>query len=113
MEYFGRSISLISGFALVLISIIISQGEQHVLSVNKFGIDYGKGFSDKEIAENVLLYQNETIGYGKISRNLFGEFFTTAQNIYFNVRYEELNKKENVTNTFAASKYFDEQQNGQ
>ena len=87
------------GFALVLIGIIISQGEQHVLSVNKFGIDYGKGFSDKEIAENVLLYQNEPSDMGKYRVTYLGDS-STAQNIYFNVRYEELNKKGNVTNTF-------------
>lgn len=94
----GGSVSHI-GFAIMLIGILISQGRQEVLSVNKFGIDYGKGFSDKEIAENVLLYQNEPTLMGKYRVTYLGDS-TTIQNIYFNVRYEELDKKGNVIRTF-------------
>lgn len=94
----GGSVSHI-GFAVMLIGILISQGRQEVLSVNKFGIDYGKGFSDKDIAENVLLYQNEPEQMGKYRVTYLGDS-SSAQNIYFNVRYEELDKKGKVTNSF-------------
>ena len=94
----GGSVSHI-GFAIMLIGILISQGRQEVLSVNKFGIDYGAGFSDKEIAENVLLYKDEPTNMGKYRVTYLGDS-TTAQNIYFNVRYEELNKKGNVRRVF-------------
>lgn len=94
----GGSVSHI-GFAIMLIGILISQGRQEVLSVNKFGIDYGKGFSDKEIAENVLLYKDEPANMGKYRVTYLGDS-TTAQNIYFNVRYEELDKKGNVRKVF-------------
>jgi cytochrome c-type biogenesis protein CcmF len=97
----GGSVSHI-GFAIMLIGILISQGRQEVLSVNKFGIDYGKGFSTKEIAENVLLYQNEPALMGKYRVTYLNDSFA-AQNIYFNVRYEELDKKGNVRNTFMLS----------
>ncbi|MFN8295421.1 MAG: cytochrome c biogenesis protein CcsA [Chitinophagales bacterium] len=94
----GGSVSHI-GFAIMLIGILISQGRQEVLSVNKFGIDYGAGFSDKEIAENVLLYKDEPANMGKYRVTYLGDS-TTAQNIYFNVRYEELDKKGNVRRVF-------------
>jgi cytochrome c-type biogenesis protein CcmF len=94
----GGSVSHI-GFAVMLIGILISQGRQEVLSINKFGIDYGSGFTTKESAENVLLYQNEPALMGKYRVTYLKDSFT-AQNIYFNVRYEELDKKGNVRNTF-------------
>lgn len=94
----GGSVSHI-GFAVMLIGILISQGRQEVLSVNRFGIDYGSGFSEKEIAENVLLYQNEPTLMGKYRVTYTGDS-VSAQNIYFNVRYEELDKKGNVRQTF-------------
>lgn len=94
----GGSVTHI-GFAVMMIGILISQGRQHVLSVNKFGIDYGKGFSEKEIAENVLLYQNEPTDMGRYRVTYLGDSVSNL-NIYFNVKYEELDKKGNVHNTF-------------
>ena len=94
----GGSVSHI-GFAIMLIGILISQGRQEVLSVNKYGIDYGKGFTDKDIAENVLLYQGEPTNMGKYRVTYLGDSFS-VQNIYFNVRYEELDKKGNVRSAF-------------
>jgi cytochrome c-type biogenesis protein CcmF len=73
----GGSVSHI-GFAIMLIGILISQGRQEVLSVNRFGIDYGSGFSDQEIAENVLLYQNEP--------TLMGKYRLPTQEILFQPR---------------------------
>ncbi|HNA39135.1 MAG TPA: cytochrome c biogenesis protein CcsA [Chitinophagales bacterium] len=98
MKIAGGSVSHI-GFAIMIIGILISQGRQEVLSVNQFGIDYGQGFSEQEIAENVLLYQNEPTKMGKYRVTYLGDS-VTAQNIYFNVRYEELDKKGNVRKAF-------------
>ena len=83
----------------MLVGILISQGKQEVLSINQFGIDYGKGFTTKESAENVLLYQNEPINMSNYRVTYLGDLFTT-RNIYFNVRYDELDKKGNIVNTF-------------
>jgi len=94
----GGSITHI-GFAIMMVGILISQGKQQVLSVNKFGIDYGKGFSDKEIAENVLLYENEPTDMGKYRVTYLGDSIS-GLNIYFNVRYEELDKNGKIYNTF-------------
>lgn len=99
MKIAGGSVSHI-GFAIMIIGILISQGRQEVLSVNQFGIDYGQGFSEQEIAENVLLYQNEPTKMGKYRVTYLG-VSVTAQNIYFNVRYEELDKKGNVRKAFS------------
>ena len=99
MKIAGGSVSHI-GFAIMIIGILISQGRQEVLSVNQFGIDYGQGFSEQEIAENVLLYQNEPTKMGKYRVTYLGDS-VTAQNIYFNVRYEELDKKGNVRKAFS------------
>lgn len=94
----GGSISHI-GFGVMLVGILISQGRQEVLSINQYGIDYGKGFTTKESAENVLLYQNEPTHMSNYRVTYLGDSLAT-QNIYFNVRYEELNKAGNVINTF-------------
>ncbi|MDB5228556.1 MAG: cytochrome c assembly protein [Bacteroidota bacterium] len=94
----GGSVSHI-GFAVMLLGILISQGKQEVLSINQYGIDYGKGFTSKESAENVLLYKNEPANMGRYRVTYLGDSFTT-RNIYFNVRYEELNKKGRIENTF-------------
>ncbi|MEZ5027013.1 MAG: cytochrome c biogenesis protein CcsA [Chitinophagales bacterium] len=94
----GGSVSHI-GFGIMMVGLLISQGKQEVLSINKFGIDYGTGFSDKEIAENVLLYQNEPTEMGKYRVTYIGDS-TSGKNIYFNVRYEELDKHKNIVNTF-------------
>ncbi|MBK8351527.1 MAG: hypothetical protein IPL21_07405 [Saprospirales bacterium] len=95
----------------MLVGILISQGKQEVLSINQFGIDYGKGFTTKESAENVLLYQNEPINMSNYRVTYLGDSFTT-RNIYFNVRYDELDKRKHRQYIYVASKYFDEQQNG-
>jgi cytochrome c-type biogenesis protein CcmF len=95
----GGSVTHI-GFAIMLIGILISQGKQEVLSVNQYGIDYGKGFTPRESAENVLLYQHEPSHMGKYRVTYTGDSFTN-NHIYFNVRYEELNDQGNVKNTFA------------
>lgn len=94
----GGSVTHI-GFALAMIGIIISQGKQQVISINKFGIDYGSGFSQDEIAENVLLYQDEPNEMGKYRVTYTGDS-VAGKNIYFNVRYEEMDKQKNIIRTF-------------
>jgi cytochrome c-type biogenesis protein CcmF len=94
----GGSVSHI-GFGVMMVGILISQGEQQVISLNKFGINYGSGFSDEENEENVLLYQYEPQDMGKYRVTYLGDS-VHEKNIYFNVRYEELDKKGKVTNAF-------------
>lgn len=94
----GGSITHV-GFGIMLVGILISQGRQQVLSINQFGIDYGKGFTTKESAENVLLYQHEPTNMGPYRVTYLGDSFT-RQHIYFNVRYDELDKQGQVSKTF-------------
>lgn len=94
----GGSVTHI-GFAVMMVGILISQGEQQVISLNKFGINYGKGFSEKEIEENVLLYQQEPQDMGDYRVTYLGDS-AEGKHIYFNVRYEALDKSGKVKNEF-------------
>ncbi|MCB9033207.1 MAG: cytochrome c biogenesis protein CcsA [Chitinophagales bacterium] len=98
IKFSGGSVTHI-GFALMLIGILISNGKQEVISINKYGIDYGSGFSTDEIAENVLLYKDEPELMGKYRVTYLGDS-SADNNIYFNVRYEELNKQGKVKKSF-------------
>lgn len=95
----GGSISHI-GFGLMLVGIVLSQGGQEVVSINKFGINYGSGFTDEDIAENVLLYKDEPQIMGDYRVTYLGDSIH-EKNIYFNVLYEKLDfKTNNVTKRF-------------
>ncbi len=94
----GGSVTHI-GFALMLVGILVSQGRQEVLSINRFGIDYGSGFSQKEIEENVLLYQDEPAMMGKYRVTYQGDSFAN-QHVYFKVRYEEMTQSGEIKKTF-------------
>jgi cytochrome c-type biogenesis protein CcmF len=95
----GSSLSHI-GFGLILIGILISQGRQYVISLNKFGVDYGEGFSEKEKVENILLYENEPETMRGYKVTYQGDSIAKP-NIYFKVLYEKLNKKGEVVRTFS------------
>jgi cytochrome c-type biogenesis protein CcmF len=94
----GGSVTHI-GFALFVLGILISQGRQHVVSLNKFGINYGENFSDDEIAENVLLYINEPQMMSGYRVTYIGDT-VVAPNIHFKVRYEKLDERGNVKQSF-------------
>jgi cytochrome c-type biogenesis protein CcmF len=91
-----------AGFALLLIGILISQGRQHVVSLNKFGINYGDSFSDEENEENILLYQNEPQMMSGYRVTYISDSVATP-NIHFNVLYEKLDESGKVTESFVLS----------
>lgn len=91
MLHAGGSVTHI-GFAIFILGVLISQGRQHVVSLNKFGINYGEGFSEQEIAENILLYQNEPqmmSGY----RVTYEGDSSAKPNVFFKVRYEKIDEE--------------------
>ncbi len=94
----GGSVTHI-GFGLFMLGILISQGRQHVVSVNKFGINYGDSFSDEENAQNILLYQNEPQMMSGFKVTYLGDS-TAMPNIYFKVLYEKLNEKGETESSF-------------
>ncbi|MCZ2394374.1 MAG: cytochrome c biogenesis protein CcsA [Chitinophagales bacterium] len=94
----GGSVTHI-GFGIFLLGILISQGRQHVVSLNKFGINYGESFSAEENAENILLYKDEPQMMSGYRVTYLGDS-TALPDIYFKVLYEKLNKKGDVIKSF-------------
>jgi cytochrome c-type biogenesis protein CcmF len=88
----GGSISHI-GFTLMMLGILISQGRQEVVSYNQFGVDYGEGFSDKDKAENLLLYINESSTMQNYKITYIGDSITD-NGVYYKVKYEPNNQPE-------------------
>lgn len=48
------------GFGIFLIGVLLSQYKMEVVSLNKEGINFGKGFDSKEQLENILLVKDST-----------------------------------------------------
>ncbi|HUH73712.1 MAG TPA: cytochrome c biogenesis protein CcsA [Chitinophagales bacterium] len=94
----GGSITHI-GFGIFLLGILISQGRQHVVSLNKFGINYGDSFSEEENAENILLYIDEPQMMSGYRVTYLGDS-AAKPNVYFKVQYEKLNDKKEVIESF-------------
>lgn len=53
------------GFGIFLLGVLISQGKQEVISLNKQGINFGKEFKSDEKNENVLLLRDSTLNMGE------------------------------------------------
>lgn len=87
----GASIAHV-GFGLMLVGILISQAKQEVVSLNRFGLNYGSGFSNEENENNILLYLNEPQEMNGYRVTYIGDS-VGAPNIFFKVKYEKLTKK--------------------
>lgn len=48
------------GFGLFLVGVLISQYKKEVVSLNTAGVNFGSGFNNKELAENILLVRDST-----------------------------------------------------
>jgi len=94
----GGSVTHI-GFGIFMLGILISQGRQHVVSLNKFGINYGDNFTEQEIAENILLYQDEPQMMSGYRVTYLGDS-AAKPDIFFKVLYEKLNDRQEVTESF-------------
>jgi cytochrome c-type biogenesis protein CcmF len=79
-----------AGFALFLLGILISQGRQSVVSLNRFGLDYGAGFSEQENEQNILLYVNEASEMNNYKLTYLGDSVTDLS-VHYKVLYEPLN----------------------
>lgn len=87
------------GFGIMLLGILISQGRQNVISLNRFGIDYGQGFTEEEKVQNILLYKGEPQSMKDFRVTYIGDSMALP-NVYFKVLYEKLDKNGNVIRTF-------------
>jgi cytochrome c-type biogenesis protein CcmF len=88
------------GIGLMLAGILISQARQEVISVNRFGINYGGGFTEKDNEENILLYQ----GKPELMKNFWQVTYLgdslSRPSIFYKVRFEKLNEDGSVKRTF-------------
>jgi cytochrome c-type biogenesis protein CcmF len=52
------------GFGVFLLGVLISQGKQEVISLNRQGINFGKEFNSNEKNENILLLRDSSLQMG-------------------------------------------------
>ncbi|MCO5248853.1 MAG: cytochrome c biogenesis protein CcsA [Chitinophagales bacterium] len=98
MLHIGGSVTHL-GFGLFMLGILISQGRQHVVSLNKYGINYGDSFTEEENAENILLYKNEPQMMSGYKVTYIGDS-AALPNMYFKVLYQKFDKNNHLEDSF-------------
>lgn len=89
-----------TGFALLLIGILISNANQQVISLNTDGIKFGKGFDAKATKQNILLEKGVSKNMGNYIVTYTGDT-TLERETTFTVQYEKVNPKTGeIENTF-------------
>lgn len=81
-----------TGFAILLVGILISNAKQEIISLNTEGIKYGKGFDAKETKENILLNEGEPKNMSDYIVTYLGDS-TEERETVFTVQYEKINKE--------------------
>ena len=94
----GGSIAHI-GIGIMLLGILISQSQQEVVSLNRFGLNYGDGFSNEENENNILLYANKTEEMNGYKITYFSDSIGNP-NIFFNVLYQKIQKDSTLAKGF-------------
>jgi cytochrome c-type biogenesis protein CcmF len=97
----GASVAHI-GFGLMLVGVLVSSANKNVISRNNTGQAFFDGEDQKTIREN---YENIYLEQGKpVEMNNYRVTYVGDSsewvNIYYKVRYEQLDKEGNVKNTF-------------
>ncbi len=93
------------GFGMLLVGVLISSYKQHPISINRMGIDFGKGYEGKEKRINMLLYKNQPKRMGDYKVTYLGDTATSLYT-YFQVRYQYVNEATGqVEETFTLSPY--------
>lgn len=103
-----------AGFGVMLLGVLVSSVNQHVISYNNTGGQYldanEKEGTEREKAvafnqENILLQKNTPVMLGDYRATYFGDTFISP-NKYFQVRYEKLDRLNNkVTEDFILAPY--------
>ncbi|MFN0275865.1 MAG: cytochrome c biogenesis protein CcsA [Chitinophagales bacterium] len=94
-----------TGFAILLLGILISNANQQVISLNTDGIRYGKGFDSKATKENILLEKGIPKSMGDYIVTYAGDT-TIERETTFTVKYEKVNPETGeVENTFNLHPY--------
>jgi cytochrome c-type biogenesis protein CcmF len=105
----GGSIAHI-GFGLMLVGILISQYKQEAISMNLAGIDFGKGFDDKEKESNILLYKNKPERMGVYHVTYKGAI-QRDNSTFYEVEYVNMNDSSETFSLFPEAKLIKEGEN--
>jgi len=88
------------GFGVFLVGVLLSQHKKEVISINTAGINYGKDFSSKDLAENLLLYRDSTYHMGDYEVSYRG-FKPQKPNSLYEVHYVRRNKDGSIAEEFS------------
>ncbi|MEZ4979790.1 MAG: cytochrome c biogenesis protein CcsA [Chitinophagales bacterium] len=88
------------GFGLFLLGILISQGKQEVISINKMGISYGEGFEGEENQTNIFLIQGDTAQMGDYEVSYKGRIADGKKEL-FEVAYFKKTQEGNYQESFS------------
>ena len=88
------------GFGVFLLGVLISQHKKETISLNTSGINYGKEFNSKELAENILLVRDSVYKMGDYEVSYKG-FKPEKPNSLYEVHYIRKNKDGSVAEEFS------------
>ena len=88
------------GFGVFLLGVLISQHKKETISLNTSGINYGKEFNSKELAENILLVRDSVYKMGDYEVSYKG-FKPEKPNSLYEVHYIRRNKDGSVAEEFS------------
>jgi cytochrome c-type biogenesis protein CcmF len=88
------------GFGVFLVGVLLSQYKKEVISLNTSGINYGKDFSSKDVAENMLLYKDSVYHMGDYEISYKG-LKPEKPNSLYEVHYIKRNKDGSIAEEFS------------
>ena len=88
------------GFGIFLVGVLLSQYKKEAISLNTAGINYGKDFSSKDLAENLLMYRDSVYKMGDYEVSYRG-FKPQKPNSLYEVHYVRRDKDGTVSEEFS------------
>ena len=88
------------GFGVFLLGVLISQHQKETISLNTAGVNYGKDFNSKELAENILLVRDSVYKMGEYEVSYKG-FKPVKPNSLYEVHYIKRAKDGTVAEEFS------------
>ena len=88
------------GFGVFLVGVLLSQNKKEAISLNTAGVNFGKDFSNKDLAENMLLMRDSTYKMGDYEVSYRG-FKPQKPNSLYEVHYIKRNKDGTIAEEFS------------
>jgi len=88
------------GFGVFLVCVLLSQNKKEAISLNTAGVNFGKDFSNKDLAENMLLMRDSTYKMGDYEVSYRG-FKPQKPNSLYEVHYIKRNKDGTIAEEFS------------